>query len=718
MGFKCLRQTGLLSCGPTCIQMLCLHYGKKLSVDYISETIGLSNIGSSVKGVYDGLKNLGFQSVVVKCPYEKLSQLPLPAILFWRNNHFVVLYKCDKHSFYIADPANGKIKFNKPDFLNHWNNDNQEGTAILALPTVDFYELIQPNPTSTWFKVVHDVCINTIKHKFKISIVLLLILLSCICNWYIPLLYKNLIDNGVLNGNVKVITTLFIAQFTFFIGNLLFNNLSSIILLKINSTVTISYLSNLLQKIICLPLKFFDNSLPTEMLQRFEDFTRIQNFISNTLINVSFALISLMVFSCLLAHYNVYTVIIFYTVSIIALLFNVHYLQERKYIDYTKFTQLSRNHNNILEMLKGMRDIKICNAEHYYIKKWEDSQAEINNLTLRSSIIEFKQNSSYNTINKIRDISIIAFCAILAVQGNVSIGILISITYLLGMMSSPMGTVMKFARDFQTAKISAERISNLYAKENEQSGVETPKPYSSIEIKKLYFKYPGSHSTMVLNNLNLHIPHGKITAIVGHSGCGKTTLLKLLLGFYNPTDGNIYVNNKPLIQYDIASWRKLCGTVFQDGHIFSGTIAENITMSKNFDTEELLTVCKLACVDDFICTLPLKYNTPIGVTGQDLSQGQKQRILIARALYKKPEILLFDEATSSLDSAYETQIMENIYSYCKGKTLIVIAHRLSTVKNAHQIVVLKNGVVVEMGNHKSLIGKGGTYYDLIKNQLV
>ena len=454
------------------------------------------------------------------------------------------------------------------------------------------------------------------------------------------------------------------------------------------------------------------------MLQRFEDSTRIQNFISNTLINVSFALISLMVFSCLLAHYNVYTVIIFYTVSIIALLFNVHYLQERKYIDYTKFTQLSRNHNNILEMLKGMRDIKICNAEHYYIKKWEDSQAEINNLTLRSSIIEFKQNSSYNTINKIRDISIIAFCAILAVQGNVSIGILISITYLLGMMSSPMGTVMKFARDFQTAKISAERISNLYAKENEQSGVETPKPYSSIEIKKLYFKYPGSHSTMVLNNLNLHIPHGKITAIVGHSGCGKTTLLKLLLGFYNPTDGNIYVNNKPLIQYDIASWRKLCGTVFQDGHIFSGTIAENITMSKNFDTEELLTVCKLACVDDFICTLPLKYNTPIGVTGQDLSQGQKQRILIARALYKKPEILLFDEATSSLDSAYETQIMENIYSYCKGKTLIVIAHRLSTVKNAHQIVVLKNGVVVEMGNHKSLIGKGGTYYDLIKNQLV
>lgn len=717
MRFKCIRQTDLLSCGSTCIQMLCRYYGRKLSLDFINEQVGLTNIGASVRDISEGLHSLHFQSVVVKCKCDKLAELPLPAILFWRNNHFVVLYKVDKTSFFIADPASGKVRFSKEEFLLNWCNGYNEGTVILALPTQEFYEVQFPQPSTTWKNVFSDVCRSTIRNRLKISLIIILILLSSICSWYIPLIYKNLIDKGVLAGNMPIVATLFFAQLSFFIGNLLFTSISSILLLKINSSVAIRYLGGLLNKIIRLPLKFFDNSLHTEMIQRFEDFNRLQRFISNTLISELFSVITLLVFSVLLASYNGWAVIIFYVFSLIAVLINIHYLRERKYIDYTRFAQYSRNYNNILEVLQGMRDIKISCAQTLYVTKWKTTQEAIDRLSVRSSVIEFKQSSWFSSINKLRDICIIGFCAFIAINGEITIGVLISTTYLLGMMTSPMDSLTHFFRNYQDAKISAERISSLQAKGDEETGVEIPTLNRGIEIRDVNFKYPGLRSQTVLKDISFFIPVGKITAIVGRSGCGKTTLMKLLLGFYAKYDGEILIDGIAFSNVDINRWRLKCGTVFQDGYIFSGTIMENIAMSQEIDEETLNKASELACADEFISKLPLKYNTQIGASGLNLSQGQKQRILIARALYKNPEMIIFDEATSSLDSVNESRIMENIFTSCNGKTVVIIAHRLSTIKNADQIIVMDQGSVVEKGTHCELLAKNGVYYHLVKNQL-
>lgn len=717
MAFKCIRQTDLASCGPTCIQMICHNYGKDIPLDIINEHVGLTNIGASVKDVYEGLEALHFQSVVVKCRYDKLEKIPLPAILFWRNNHFVVLYKVRKNVFFIADPATGKVRFSKNDFLINWCGGNETGTVVLALPTDSFYNLEFERPTADWRKVFGEVIQGTIRNKKMVCLVFLLILLSSVCNWYIPLLYKKLIDNGVLAGNIHVVILLFLTQLSFFMGNLLFTSLSSIIILKINSSVAISYLGNLLKRIMKLPMKFFDNSLHTEMIQRVEDFNRLQSFISDNLLSEFFSIISLLVFSILLASYDYVAVIIFYIFSILGMIVNVYYLKERKYIDYTKFAQSSLNYNHILEMLQGMREIKLSGAEEFYISKWSKNQDEINKLAVKSSILEFKQSLWFSSINKFRDICVIGYCSFIAIDGGITIGVLISTTYLLGMMAAPMNSMTLFSKKYQDAKISAERISNLMSKKSEIIGGYVHSLAAGIEVRQMSYKYPGNKSKFVLSNLSCFIPVGKVTAIVGRSGCGKTTFMKVLLGFYSPNEGGILVDGVKLSDVDTNRWRLSIGTVFQDGYIFSGTISENIAMSENVDLDKLIRVSKLACIDGFINLLPLKYNTPIGASGQNLSQGQKQRILIARALYKDPDIICFDEATSSLDSTNERSIMENIFSICKGKTLLVIAHRLSTIKNADQIIVIENGTIAEIGTHNDLLKRKGSYFDLVKNQI-
>lgn len=717
MSFKCIRQTDLISCGATCIQMICNYYGKEIPLEVINNAVGLTNIGASVLDLYDGLKNLHFQTVVVNSDIHRLKKLPLPIILYWRNNHFVVLYKIKNNRFYIADPAAGKIKFRAQDFLENWGSGMDEGTAILALPTPEFMNVESPTKTSSWKKVFLDVLKRTIHSKKKIIFIIFLIFLSCICNWYVPVLYKNLIDKGVLAGDLRVVVELFVAQLSFFIGYILFTSFSSILLLKINSSVAIEFLGSLLKKIIKLPLKFFDSTLHTEMLQRFEDFNRLQRFISDSLIYEIFAIVSLVVFSILLASYNLIAVIIFYFISFISIYINAHYLNERKYIDYTRFAQSSRNFNNILEMLQGMRDLKIHGAESLYVSKWEKTQVEVNNLALQSSKLELRQNLYYSSINKFRDICIIGFCSFVAIDGNMTMGGLISTTYLLGMMSSPMNGLSGFFKIFQDAKISSERISSIQSKENEESGMVEPNFKVAINLNNVSFKYPGHRSPLVFSSLSIKIPKGKVTAIVGHSGCGKTTLLKLLLGFYTPSDGDILIDNERMSNINIQDWRNKCGIVFQDGFIFSGTIAENISMTKDIDLDKLDKVCHDACVGEFALKFPLKYNTPIGSSGVNLSQGQKQRILIARALYKDPDFFIFDEATSSLDSTNESVIMGNILSSCKGKTIVIIAHRLSTVKKADQIIVIDEGKAKETGTHYELLFKRGVYYRLIKEQI-
>ena len=721
--FPFVMQLEANDCGPTCIQMITAYYGKKIPLLQIKNICGISRIGVTTLDIIECLKTLGFKSVAVSISISELQRMPLPAILHWRKDHYVVLYKVANNEYYIADPSYGKIKLTEKDFIQSWLGNGNVSIAIPMQATKDWGNFVVDEDSSNTnnvkkiFGLFRDIYRQN-SRNIAISFVLLLI--SIVLNWSMPIILQKIIDKGVLMQNIGIVWKLMILQLSFFCGYTVSDSFSSILLTKTNFKESVKYLSEYLYKLARLPISFFDSRLNTDLIQRMEDQERLQTFLTYKFLDSFFAFINLIVFSTILCYFSGKIFLIFAILSVLSIFWTLLFLQKRKKLDYNRFYIASQSRNNIYELIFGMNEIKINNAHDTRISIWSRMQKGMNDITLKSLYLNYYQLIGSSFVNRIRDIFITGFCAYYVIHENMTLGVMMTIGYVLGQLSAPITQMIQFTQTFQDAANSLSRLNEIQQQKDEND--ESKKSISTIDsgffIENVSFKYIKNSSSYIINNLSFNIPKGKITAIVGTSGSGKTTLIKLLLSFYSPQEGNIFLNGIPLLQINTNSLRNLCGVVMQDGYIFSGTIADNIALHEETpDVEKLEYAVEVACLKDFVQDLPMGYETPIGSSGIDLSGGQKQRLLIARAVYKNPQIIILDEATSSLDANNERAIIDNLNSFFRGRTVIVVAHRLSTVKNADNIVVMEDGRIVEEGTHQELSKSKGVYFNLVKNQL-
>lgn len=725
--FPFRKQLELTDCGPACIQMIAAYYGKNIPLSLLKEYANVTRLGISIQDILVGCQKTGMESIAVRVKIEEIDKIPLPAILYWRQEHYVVLYaighKKSGRKYYIADPDFGKAYISETDFLKEWIAEGDSGIACVV------------EPTEVFFKANHEMRFKDIwnehtkpfkqlkKYSNKIYIALFLSAITFICTWLIPFVLQKIIDDGISKNNFHIVLLFLFAQFGLFLGNIISSFLGNCILFKTGLQVGINIATDYIFKLVRLPISFFDTKLGTDLLQRLNDEVKIRDFLTYTVNNIVLMSLNLLVYSTILLYYNFYIFLIFVLFTGLIILLAKLTLKSRKFLNYSLFSNLSEKRNVEYELVNGMMEIKTNTAHTIFLDKWQKIQERINTLSIRNLYLEYYLSSGASLLNVLRDIFIIGGCAYLVIHGNLTLGMMMTITYILGHLSGTISQVTQFIKNYQDSILAYDRIEEVQKQPDENESKKN-RLYNDLKFKDgfklehLFFKYAGTFNPYVLININTKIPLNKITAIVGASGSGKTTLMKLLLSFYYPQEGELFLDNLKMSSIHSTDWHKRCGVVMQDGHIFSGTIASNIALSdENPDLKQLHWAAKMACIDDFITQLPMKFNTKIGSSGLDLSGGQKQRILIARAVYRKPEFIFFDEATSSLDANNEMQIMDNLRSFYTGRTVIIIAHRLSTVKDADNILVLDKGSLVEEGNHNELSNIKGIYYHLVKNQL-
>lgn len=725
---KTYRQLNTADCGPTCIRIICAYYKNKYSSKTLRSLCGLTTrLGITIYDLLSCLRRIGFQTSAVKLTLSDTEKMPLPAILYWKQEHFVVLHKItyngDKKIFHIADPEFGKTKLDEEIFKKAFLGDSNTGISILMSPTNDFYRNKDKNKYT--FKeslnVLNNVKKIILRYKWKFTFSALLTILAMLANWAIPIIFQKLIDNGIGHKNIDIVNMLAIGQFVLFCSYIISNNISNIVLSKIGYALGINLLSEYLHKLIKLPISFFDSKTNTDLIQMVDDQDNLKSFFIYDLIDFLFAVTNLLVFSVILINYNHVVFLIFSLFALISFLWTMFFIRKREHLNYARFSISSESKGGIYELIMGMKEIKINNAQNNKIKQIEEIQKKINKIQLKTLNINYLNTLGVLSLSKFKDILIIVFCAKYIISGHMTLGVLMSISYLLGQLNEPFNRIIIFSKTVQDAKMSLERLMEIQTEKNEDDKeviLDTYTSIKSIKLDNLSFKYPGSYSPYVLKDINISIPVGQVTAIVGASGSGKTTLLKLLLDFYNIEIGNIYIDSTKMTYINPEEWRSKCGIVMQDGKIFNGTLIDNIAIAdEQPDLEKVYNSARVACINDFIKSLPKGYNTKIGNSGIELSGGQVQRILIARAVYKDPDFIFFDEATSCLDANNENYIMENLKEFYKNKTVIIVAHRLSTVKDADNIIVLDKGALVEQGSHEQLIDLRGYYFKLVKNQL-
>lgn len=731
--FPNYRQTDTMDCGPTCLRMVAKFYGRNYSLQYLRERSFITREGVSMLGISDAAGSIGFRTIGMKMDYEKLkNETPLPCIIHWKQNHFVVVYKIKTKSFfnkktediiYISDPARGLLQFTKEEFVKCWIStiidDNKNGVALLLEPTPKFYELSGEKTDRTKLSFLFNYL-----RPYKKYIVQLFIgmLLGSLLQLVFPLLTQSIVDVGINNNNLHFITLILIAQLLLFAGRMSVDFLRSWILLHISSRIDINLISDFLIKLMKLPISFFDSKMIGDIMQRIGDHSRIQTFLTGSSLSTIFSLINLIVFGVVLAYYDLRIIGIFIFGNTCYMLWILLFLNRRRKLDAKRFAVASGTQSNLFQLITGMQEIKLNNCENQKRWKWERLQASMFKISIKGLVLgQYQQLGSF-FLSQTTGIVITFFAAKSVISGEITLGMMMAITYIVGQVSAPVDQLIGFVQALQDAKISLERLGEIHNRNDEEpesnERLSVLPDNQAIKLKNVTFSYNGPNSPVVLEDINLEIPEGKITAIVGTSGSGKTTLVKLLLGFYQLGGGEIRIGDTLLQNINGAFWRSKCGVVMQDGFIFSETIAENIAPGdEDIDRKMLVEAAEVSNIKDFIESLPLSFNTKIGIEGNGLSQGQKQRILIARAVYKKPDFIFFDEATNALDANNEKVIMQNLENFFKGKTVVVVAHRLSTVKNANQIVVLEKGKIVEIGTHIELTSKQGKYYELVKNQL-
>jgi ATP-binding cassette, subfamily B, bacterial len=724
--FPFYQQLDQMDCGPTCLRMIAKYHGRNLNLQKLRDASGFSREGVSLLGIAEAAESVGFRTLAVKVPFEKLiNDAPLPCVIHWQQNHFVVLASSGGgRDLLLADPGKGLRKISASDFCEHWATSQEDGqpvgVALLVEPTPVFYETEEDKKTGLDFSYLLKYLWSYKKLLFQLAVGLLV---GSGLQLVFPFLTQSIVDVGIQTRNLNFIYVMLAAQLMLFASRTVVEFIRSWILLHISIRINLSILSDFLIKLMKLPMSFFDTKMFGDIMQRIGDHSRIEQFLTGQTLSTLFSLVNLLIFGGVLAMYSMPIFLIFIIGSILYALWVMIFLKERRKLDFKMFDVAAKNQGSLVQLIQGMQEIKLANAEHLKRWEWERIQTKMFQFQTKGLALNQYQQAGAFFLNEGKNILITFFTAKAVVDGQLTLGTMLAVQYIIGQLNAPIESLIQFVQSAQSAKISLERLNEIHDLDDEEKENQTKASIhagyqgASISLKNISFTYPGAGNEPVLKDINLEIPQGKVTAIVGMSGSGKTTLLKLLLKFYD-LKGDIKVGNTPFESLRANQWRGKCGVVMQDGFIFSDTIARNIALGdENPNLEKLYHACEVANIMEFIESLPLGFNTKIGSEGNGISQGQKQRLLIARAVYKEPDYLFFDEATNALDANNEKKILENLEEFFYGRTVIVIAHRLSTVKNADQIVVLHKGEIIETGTHESLTIKRGEYYELVKNQL-
>jgi ATP-binding cassette subfamily B protein len=712
-----------MDCGPTCLRMISKYYGKHYTLQTLRDKAYLARDGVSMLGIADAAESIGFKSLGATLTWEKLSkEAPLPLIVHWKQNHFVVVHKIRKKKVFVADPQIGLTEYSIAEFLKGWistsKDDEVKGTVLLLQASPDFYKFNEEEKKGSGLGILKR---YILPHK-KLGYQLILgLVLGAIIQVLLPFLTQGIVDFGISNSDPGFIYLILAFQFVLLMSSMGINFIRRWILLHLSTRINIALISDFLAKLMRLPIGFFDSKQTGDILQRIGDHRRVESFFTTSSLNILFSLFNLVVFSVILAIFSWKILFIFLAGSVLYFLWVWLFMKKRRTLDHQEFSKLSENQTKLIQIVQGIQDIKINNAERPKRWEWENIQSALFRVKMKGLTIDQYQEAGGTFVNELKNILITVVAALAVINGSMSLGMLLAVSYILGQLNAPLQQMINFMHLAQDASISLERLNEIHETTDEterDTGIAILPEASTINIKDLTFSYGGPHTRNVLEKINLELKSSSVNAIVGRSGSGKTTLVKLLLGFYPPSQGEIRIGDQSIMHIPTDFWRQHCGVVMQDGYIFGDTVARNIALGhEEIDTEKLLHAVKMSCIDDFIDQLPLGYNTVIGNQGLSLSGGEKQRILIARAIYNDPDFLFIDEGTSSLDASNEKEIMQNLETVFKGKTVIIVAHRLSTVKNADQIIVLEKGAIMEQGSHTELTKKKGHYYELIRNQL-
>lgn len=728
--FPHYNQYDTADCGPACLRMIARYYGMEYSAEMLRRHCYISREGVSMLGISEAAEYIGFETAAVKITFKQLSEEGVfPCILHWNQKHFVVCYGIEKcryggYKIHISDPASQRLTYTKDEFERCWigpNNGNDcYGVALMLEPGEKFGKVPEERKKN-------GLCIRSFwgyltPYRSMIGQLMLAMLVGSLIQLVLPFLSQAMVDQGINGRDMDIITMILMAQLFFFMSTLSIDYIRSWITLHMNTRIDISLIADFLVKLTAMPLQFFDSRMTGDILQRIGDHGRIKNFLLGNSIRIVFSMINFLVYLCILAYYNMTVLGIFVAGNALYVAWVSFFMRYRRELDIKRFSQSAIEQSKMIQLVQGMQDIKLNNCERQKRWEWERIQVQLFKIGLDGLRIEQIQQSGSVFFTQTTHILIYYIAARAVVEGGMTLGMMMSLSYIIGQVSAPISEFIGFARGFQDAKISLERLNEVHSQDDEETGIEvkrTELPYDrDIEIEHLSFSYNGSEQELALKDISLHIPAHKVTAIVGESGCGKTTLVKLLQGFYDPTRGSIRVGGTALSDINPHVWRASTGSVMQDSFIFSDSIADNIAVNaEESDRERIKYAGRIARIDDFVASLPLGYDTVIGMEGKGISQGQRQRILIARAVYKNPEYIFLDEATNSLDAINEAAIMDNLQKFYEGRTVVISAHRLSTIREADQIVVMEKGEIVERGKHQELLERKGVYYELIRNQI-
>lgn len=764
MSFPFYNQLSMMDCGPACLRIIASYYGKLYPMQFLRDKCHITKTGVSLLCISNAAEDLGFRTASVKPTWIQLRTIvPLPCIVRWHQRHFVVVYKIKKQygswSVYVSDPAQGRLKYSEKDFLKGWltgtievdeaqelhlehaaaicqkntslavdelasygNNKiitRDAGSALLLEPTPNFYAKNDDNIKPLKFSFL----LHYLKpYKIYLVQLILAMLTASVISLILPFLTQAVVDTGIGTRNISFIIIMLIAQVVLTLGQMANNLIRSWLMLHMTTRISISLISDFLAKLMRLPIAFFDSKLVGDIMQRISDYDRIRTFLTSSLLSTVMALVSFIIYGAIMGGYDLTILGVFCLGSVIYIGWILLFMNRRRKLDYMRFQEAAANQSSIVQLIYGMQDIKLNNCEKQKRWEWESIQAKLFNISVKGLILGQTQEVGGTFIDQTKNVFISFLAASAVIEGNMTLGMMVALQYIIGQLNAPLSQFIQFMQATQDAKISLERLSEIQEKQDEEPANEDyirEIPHNAnIEFQNVSFQYDGPHSEKALDDITVCIPSNKITAIVGASGSGKTTMLKMMLGFYPPSGGSITINGRKISLYSASCWRKTCGTVMQEGFIFSDTIANNISLADSSPTlYKIRQAAEIANIDSFIDTLPLGYNTKIGADGHGLSTGQRQRLLIARAAYKDANYLFFDEATNSLDANNERMIMERLDRLFKDKTVVIVAHRLSTVKNADNIIVLDHGRLVEQGTHQELTAKRGYYYELVKNQL-